>query len=71
MDSLKRKDADEKVLINLELQLLSIKVLPPQVNSMNIFIKIVRNDKVYHESKKYEVKPNIHSHSILKTKINF
>ena len=36
---------------------------------MNIFLKIVRDDRVYHQSKKYKVEPN--ANNTQKTKISF
>ena len=69
MDFLKRQFAEKKVGIDLQLQLLSITVLPPPHQSVNVFLKIVRDDRVYHQSKKYKVEPN--TNSTQKTKISF
>ncbi len=69
MDFLKRQFADQKIDIDLQLQLLSITVLPPPHQSVNIFLKIVRDDKVYHQSRKYKIDPN--ANSTQKAKISF
>ena len=69
MDSHKRMYADQQVDIDLQLQLLSIMVKPLEFYSENIFLKIVRNNQVLHESKKYKVEPN--TNSTQKTKISF
>jgi hypothetical protein len=69
MDFLKTNNVDEKVRINLQLQLLSITVLTPPHQSVNVFLKIVRNNKVLHESKKFKVEPKLYSK--YKTNISF
>lgn len=61
MDFLKRQLADQKVDIEIQIQLLNITLLPPPHQAVDVFLKIVRDQKLYHQSKRYKIEPNANS----------